>query len=54
MKRALNIKNGKIVAVKQVILGSEEEASGLQEIKILKELNHPNIVAYLEHHKASN
>lgn len=54
VKRALNIKNGKIVAVKQVVLGSDEETERLEEIKILKKLNHPNIVSYLEHYKIKN
>ena len=52
VRKAMNVKKGVISAVKQIIFGSEEEEKErLAEIKILKKLDHPHIVRYLEHYR---
>ena len=48
----INLQSGEMIAIKEVILGrssmAKQQACALQmEIKILRELDHPNIIKYL-------
>lgn len=46
--KARNLKTKKLVAMKKVRLGAEDEgipATTIREISVLKELKHPNIVS---------
>lgn len=54
VRRALNMKNGEVAAVKQIVLESKDERERLAEIKILRNIQHPNIVSYLEHYKVKD
>lgn len=50
MYKGQNIKTGQMVAMKKIRLESEDEgvpATALREISLLRELLHPNIVAYV-------
>ena len=51
MYKGLNEKTGELLAIKQLVLcdGSEKEVEELQkEILVMWELDHPNIVRYVD------
>ena len=49
--KAIQISSGRIVALKRILMHNESEGmpvTALREIKILKSLNHPNIINILD------
>lgn len=55
--KAKNIKTGEIVALKKIILQSEDDgipSTALREISLLKELSHENIVRLIDVIHSSN
>lgn len=55
--RGLNLKTGEVVAIKQIdkhLIASEDWPMVLQELNLLQELIHPNIVQFIDYHDTSD
>jgi cell division control protein CDC15 len=52
--KAFELCSGRIVAIKQIPVNSENKKSVIKEIELLKNLEHPNIVKYYNFLKEDN